>query len=138
MDPVRRNRIVGLALPIIGGMVSQNLLNIVDTAMVGFLGNAALAAVGLGGFVVFMCQALVLGFSTGVQSTAARKKGAGELDRAAAILNTALLNILFPYLVLGFVRWIEDMPVGRIRFQGVRIHVLDLTKQVIGCLTNPT
>jgi MATE family multidrug resistance protein len=61
MDPIRRNRIFGLALPIIGGMVSQNLLNIVDTAMVGFLGNPALAAVGLGGFVVFMCQAPILG-----------------------------------------------------------------------------
>ena len=74
MDADRRNRIIALALPIVGGMVSQNLLNIVDTAMVGFLGNAALAAVGLGGFVVFMCQAMILGISTGVQSTAARKK----------------------------------------------------------------
>ena len=94
MDPVRRQRILGLALPIIGGMVSQNLLNIVDTAMVGFLGDSALAAVGLSGFVVFMCQALILGISTGVQSTAARKKGEGRIDRAAAILNTALLLVL--------------------------------------------
>ena len=94
MDTARRHRIFGLALPIVGGMVSQNLLNIVDTAMVGFLGNAALAAVGLGGFVVFMCQALILGISTGVQSTAARKKGEGRTDRAAAILNTALLLVL--------------------------------------------
>ena len=94
MDPVRRQRILGLALPIVGGMVSQNLLNIVDTAMVGFLGDSALAAVGLGGFVVFMCQALILGVSTGVQSTAARKKGEGRIDRAAAILNTAILLVL--------------------------------------------
>ena len=94
MDTARRQRILGLALPIIGGMVSQNLLNIVDTAMVGFLGNSALAAVGLGGFVVFMCQALILGISTGVQSTSARKKGEGRTDRAAAILNTALLLVL--------------------------------------------
>ena len=63
MDADRRNRIIGLALPIIGGMVSQNLLNIVDTAMVGYLGDAALAAVGLGGFVVFMCQSMILGIS---------------------------------------------------------------------------
>ena len=49
MDVARRHRIFGLALPIVGGMVSQNLLNIVDTAMVGFVGDAALAAVGLGG-----------------------------------------------------------------------------------------
>jgi len=94
MDPARRNRIFGLALPIIGGMVSQNLLNIVDTAMVGFLGDAALAAVGLGGFVVFMCQALILGISTGVQTSAARRKGEGNPERAAAILNSALLLVL--------------------------------------------
>jgi putative MATE family efflux protein len=75
-------------------MVSQNLLNIVDTAMVGFLGDPALAAVGLGGFIVFMCQALILGISTGVQSSAARRKGEGRIDRAAAVLNTALLLVL--------------------------------------------
>jgi putative MATE family efflux protein len=75
-------------------MVSQNLLNLVDTAMVGFLGDPALAAVGLGGFVVFMCQALILGISTGVQSSAARRKGEGRVDRAAAVLNTALLLVL--------------------------------------------
>lgn len=94
MDLARRNRIFGLALPIIGGMVSQNLLNIVDTAMVGFLGDAALAAVGLGGFIVFMCQALILGISTGVQTSAARRQGEGNPERAAAILNTALLLVL--------------------------------------------
>lgn len=75
-------------------MVSQNLLNIVDTAMVGFLGDPALAAVGLGGFIVFMCQALILGISTGVQSSAARRKGEGRGDRAAAVLNTALLLVV--------------------------------------------
>ena len=94
MESARRERIFALALPIIGGMVSQNLLNIVDTAMVGFLGDAALAAVGLGGFIVFMCQALILGISTGVQTSAARRKGEGNPERAAAILNTALVLVL--------------------------------------------
>ena len=94
MDAARRSRIFVLAMPIIGGMLSQNLLNIVDTAMVGFLGDAALAAVGLGGFVVFMCQALILGISTGVQTSAARRKGEGRPDRAAAILNAALGVVL--------------------------------------------
>ena len=103
MDPARRQRILGLALPIIGGMVSQNLLNIVDTAMVGFLGDSALAAVGLGGFVVFMCQALILGISTGVQSTAARKKGEGREDRAAALLNTGLMLVLVIAPVLSII-----------------------------------
>ncbi len=91
-------------------MVSQNLLNIVDTAMVGFLGDAALAAVGLGGFVVFMCQALILGISTGVQSSAARRKGEGRPDRAAATLNTALLVVLLvaPFMSLGLIQLAES------------------------------
>ena len=109
MDASRRQRIFALALPIIGGMLSQNLLNIVDTAMVGFLGNAALAAVGLGSFVVFMCQAPILGISTGVQTLAARKKGEGRIDRAAKVLNTALLVVLAvaPVLSLIFVQLAE-------------------------------
>jgi len=94
MDSTRLNRIAVLALPIVGGMLSQNLLNIVDTAMVGYLGDPALAAVGLGSFVVFMCGSLILGISTGVQTLAARKKGEGRRDRAAMVLNTALLLVI--------------------------------------------
>ena len=109
MDASRRQRILALALPIVGGMLSQNLLNIVDTAMVGFLGNPALAAVGLGSFVVFMCQALILGISTGVQTLAARKKGEGRIDRAANVLNTALLLVLLvaPVLSLILIQLVE-------------------------------
>ncbi len=72
VEKARLRRILALALPIMAGMASQNVMNLVDTAMVGTLGNAALAAVGLGGFTTFMCQAAVLGVSTGVQATAAR------------------------------------------------------------------
>jgi MATE family, multidrug efflux pump len=109
MDSGRRRRILALALPIIGGMLSQNLLNVVDTAMVGFLGNPALAAVGLGSFVVFMCQALILGISTGVQTLAARKKGEGRVERAANVLNTALLLVLVvaPVLSLVLIQLVE-------------------------------
>jgi MATE family multidrug resistance protein len=103
MEAARRQRIFALALPIVGGMVSQNLLNIVDTAMVGFLGDSALAAVGLSSFLVFMCQALILGISTGVQSTSARKKGEGKPDRAAAILSSALLLVLVIAPILSVV-----------------------------------
>ena len=70
---MRRRRIFGLALPIIGGMLSQNVLNLVDTAMVGTLGDAALAGVGLGGFANFLFSAFILGLSAGVQAMAARR-----------------------------------------------------------------
>ncbi len=82
---------MGLALPIIGGMVSQNVLNLVDTAMVGQLGDAALAGVGLGSFVNFMAIAFITGMSSGVQATAARRKGEGRHGETAVALNGGLL-----------------------------------------------
>jgi multidrug resistance protein, MATE family len=75
-------------------MVSQNVMNLVDTAMVGTLGDAALAAVGLGGFANFMFMALLLGLSVGVQTIAARRKGEGKLDEMAVPLNGGLLILL--------------------------------------------
>ncbi len=47
-----------LAVPIVGGMLSQNVFNLVDTAMVGVLGPTALAAVGIGTFANFMAISL--------------------------------------------------------------------------------
>ncbi|MDP6952337.1 MAG: MATE family efflux transporter, partial [Alphaproteobacteria bacterium] len=54
MDRTRVSAILLLGLPIVGGMTSQTLFNLVDTAMVGQLGTDALAAVGVGGFVNFL------------------------------------------------------------------------------------
>ena len=99
----RRLRILGLALPIIGGMMSQNILNVVDTAMVGHLGDAALAAVGMGGFVSFLSMALILGISVGVQATAARRKGQGSFDEMAVALNAGLLVVIFVGPILSSV-----------------------------------
>ena len=90
----RRRRILGLALPIIGGMVSQNVLNLVDAAMVGTLGNAALAGVGLGGFLNFLLSAMILGLSAGVQAMASRRVGEGRDSETALPLNGGLLLAL--------------------------------------------
>lgn len=90
----RIKTIFSLSLPIIGGMVSQNILNLVDTAMVGHLGDNALAAVGICGFVVFLCSALSMGLSAGVQAMSARLMGQGKTDRTAIPLNGGLLLTL--------------------------------------------
>jgi MATE family, multidrug efflux pump len=97
----RLDRILGLALPIIGGMISQNVLNLVDTGMVGTLGDAALAAVGIGGFANFFSMAILLGISVGVQATASRRKGAGRDSEVAIPLNEGLLIVLLVAPVLS-------------------------------------
>ncbi|MBW2461331.1 MAG: MATE family efflux transporter [Deltaproteobacteria bacterium] len=103
----RRRRILVLALPIVGGMASQNVLNLVDTAMVGVLGDEALAAVGLGGMANFLLTSFILGLSAGVQATAARRVGQGRDSETAVPLNGGLviaLSVAIPWsVVLWFV-----------------------------------
>lgn len=91
MDAQRLRTILNLALPIIGGMVSQNILNLVDTAMVGALGPEALAAVGVAGFASFMAAATIMGLASGVQAMTARRLGEGRANECAVPLNGGLL-----------------------------------------------
>jgi multidrug resistance protein, MATE family len=72
-------------------MASQNIVNLVDTAMVGTLGDEALAAVGMSSFVNFMAVAFMMGMSSGVQAMCARWKGAGRNGEIALPLNGGLL-----------------------------------------------
>ncbi len=72
-------------------MASQNIVNLVDTAMVGTLGDGALAAVGLASFVNFMAVSFMMGMSSGVQAMCARWKGAGRRGEIALPLNGGLV-----------------------------------------------
>ena len=104
----RRERywsILKLGTPIVGGMISQNVLNLVDTAMVGTLGNAALAGVGTGSFLNFMSGAFLTGFSAGVQAMVARRIGQQRESVAAVPLNGGLLTVALmgvPWAILLF------------------------------------
>lgn len=87
----RSREILHLSLPIIGGMTSQNVLNLVDTWLVGGLGAPALAACGLANFLNFLAVAAITGLSTAVQATAARRVGEGRISESAIPLNGGLL-----------------------------------------------
>lgn len=80
-----------LALPILGAMLSQVLLNLVDLAMVGHLGANALAGVGAASFLHFTAFSAITGLSSAVQAMAARRYGEGRLDETAVSLNGGLL-----------------------------------------------
>jgi len=103
--PIERvTMVLSNALPVMGGMVSQNVLNLVDAAMIAKLGTVAVAAVGLGSTANFQCQALLQGVSSAVQAIAARNYGKSLKDKKfskketreiARPLNAAIVVVLF-------------------------------------------
>ncbi|MCW8876182.1 MAG: MATE family efflux transporter [Kangiellaceae bacterium] len=99
----RSSQIFQIALPIIGGMISQNILNLVDAAMVGQLGSTPLAAVGLASFINFVAAAVFMGMAAGVQAMVARRIGEGRESEAANPLNGALLTILIASIPITLV-----------------------------------
>tara|TARA_B100001059_G_scaffold91645_1_gene90542 strand:- start:7327 stop:8661 length:1335 start_codon:yes stop_codon:yes gene_type:complete len=106
-DASRLKSIGILGLPIMGGMLSQSVLNLVDAAMVGSLGSQALAGVGLGSYANFMAVALVMGLGAGVQAMVARRKGEGNTDLIAGPLNEGLLIALLIALPLTLLCWTQ-------------------------------
>jgi putative MATE family efflux protein len=130
----RLQRIFLLSLPIIGGMISQNVLNIVDVAMVGHLGATALAAVGAGSFAAFVSSAMVLGLSSGVQAVASRRLGEKKLEQAgvslyagviiAFLFGSLLTLLIYPYIPTLFPYLNSDVEVAELGSSYWQIRVL--------------
>ncbi|MCL7463169.1 MATE family efflux transporter [Pseudomonas sp. NW5] len=118
-DSQRLRHILALGLPIIGGMLSQSLINLVDAAMVGPLGATALAGVGIGSYANFVAIALVMGLGASVQAMVARRHGEGRIQEAAIPLNAGLLVAVLcgvPIALIGsiaapqIVSWLSEDP----------------------------
>ena len=93
------------ALPLLAGSFLQQLYNMVDSWVVGnYVGDAALAAVGVGFPVIFMFTSLFMGISNGGTVVIAQYYGAGKLDRvrdAVDPIYTAFMAAALPVTVLA-------------------------------------
>jgi putative MATE family efflux protein len=100
-----------LAWPTIVGFGAQTLVRFADFVMVGGLGPEALAAVGLGGQVYWLVQALANLVPTGLAAIVARSVGAGDFSRCdvafrqALLLSTALA-VLTTFVGLPFTEFV--------------------------------
>jgi len=91
LSPSRLKIVALLALPILATMLTQNLMQVVDTLMIGQLGDEALAGVSIAGNQFFTLFSLMLGINAGVQMMVARRVGEGRPQSAPLILNAGLL-----------------------------------------------
>ena len=81
--------IFAFALPLFLGSLLQQLYNMVDSWVVGrYVGDAALAAVGIGFPVIFMFTSLFTGMANGGTVVIAQFYGAGRMDRVRDAVDT--------------------------------------------------
>lgn len=83
--------ILVLAIPIALQMLLQSFIGMSDVIMIGGLGPAAIAAVGLAAKIHFLLIVLMSGLATGCSVLIAQYLGAGELKRSSATLSATLI-----------------------------------------------
>jgi len=84
--PATLNRsILRLALPALGALIAEPLFLIVDAAMVGHLGVAPLAGLGIAGAVLQTVVGLMVFLAYSTTPAVARRYGAGEYGRAVRV-----------------------------------------------------
>ncbi|MCD5416706.1 MATE family efflux transporter [Candidatus Bipolaricaulota bacterium] len=94
LHPDRSRTVIRLAYPVVLGMISITLLNVVDTAMLGRLGADPLAAAGISAVGYFAIVFSLAGIGIGVQTLTARRYGEKKYRQCGEVLNAGLLLAL--------------------------------------------
>jgi putative MATE family efflux protein len=138
-----------LAWPIIVEMLLQSSVGIADTAMVGRLSPASIAAVGLGNQIIMLLLTVFAAVRTGATVLVARLIGAGEFEEAndaarQALIITiifglavALFGVIFPevgYRLLGAEEEVILVGASYMRYRAIAALFACITMVVTGIL----
>ena len=121
-----RRAVMSLALPIVGSDLLQRGVNVVDALLVGRLGAAELAAVGLSQLLLMFVMALVYGLGVGATVMVAFHTGATNTRRRGWAARTVLLVGGVASLLLGAAGILFSDNV--VRFMGAEGRLFELTR----------
>lgn len=96
-----RRGVLLLALPVVARMFLQMLVGVIDLAMVGRLGPAAISAVGMSNQVFILSASILNAFTVGTTALIARMTGAGRVEQAKVYARQSLMVTLLAGLILG-------------------------------------
>jgi MATE family multidrug resistance protein len=120
--------LVELAWPIAAGMLGETALGLCDTKLVGALGPAALAGVGVASTILFLFYALIFGGMRGVKVRAAYAVGQGRGEDAVRYAEAgALIGVVAGVLIFAASR---DLG-GVLAWLGVDASVVPYAKEFI-------
>ena len=97
--------ILGFSIPMLAGLLFQQMYNLVDTIIVGqTLGDSALAAVGSTGSINFLINGFCMGICSGFAIPVAQRFGAESYDSMRKFVgNSIILSAIFAIVITTFV-----------------------------------
>lgn len=97
--------ILGFSIPMLAGLLFQQMYNLVDTIIVGqTLGDSALAAVGSTGSINFLINGFCMGMCSGFAIPVAQRFGAESYDSMRKFVgNSIILSIIFSAVITTLV-----------------------------------
>ena len=108
-NPAKHIFLFGLPL-LVGGFLQQ-LYNMVDSWVVGnYVGETALAAVGIGFPVIFMFTSMFMGLSNGGTVVISQYYGAGKIDRVRDAVDTIYTSLIVAFLPLTILALVMVKP----------------------------
>ena len=129
------------ALPLFWGSLLQQMYNMVDSWVVGnFVGDDALAAVGVGYPMTFLLASLFTGMANGTGVVIAQFYGAGRMDRvkdAVDTLYTAIMTAIIPLTVFALLitrPLLTAMGAEESYFRDAMIYMLVISVGIIGTI----
>lgn len=102
-------------MPILLSLLAQNIIQVIDTAFLGRVGEVELGASALAGVIYIALYTLGFGFSMGSQILIGRRNGEKNYDKIGDIVIQGAIFLLIPALLLiplvryGAVHWLPAM-----------------------------
>lgn len=92
--------IVKISWPILLSLMAQNVIQVIDTAFLGRVGEVELGASALAGIIYIAIFTIGFGFSMGCQILIGRRNGERNFDQIGQIVIQGILFLLIPGLLL--------------------------------------
>lgn len=104
-------RIWDVSLPIIISMLAQDLIQVIDTAFLGRVGEVELGASAIGGLLYFLLFIVAFGFGTGAQIVIGRRNGERDFRGVGKVMDQGLyvLFTLSLLILLASKLWAIDL-----------------------------
>lgn len=121
------DKLIKLALPIMGTSFIQMAYNMIDMIWIGKAGSSAVAAVGTAGFFPWLAMAFVMISKIGGEVKVAQSIGEGNLDKTRSYIKSAIeINIILSTLYTLFLIVFNKGLIGFFRLGDIK--VIDMSR----------